>query len=365
MISRGRIWDLLEDYDDVSVAVICSHSALQLIHGAKLEGFKTIGICTEERKRAYSAFPRARADKFITVNKFSDILQEGYQKKLREENSIIVPHGSLVEYVGPQNLLEDFYVPIYGNRSSLTWESDRNKQLQWLEEAGVRVPRRYDDPSEIDNMAFVKFDGAKGGRGSFIARSEEDYYRKLDEKVEKGVVNNEDARNTTIQEFIPGVRYYPHYFFSMFDLRGASVEEGAIEVLGMDRRIEPIDESYRGLPEIPKEFFNYLVTGNEPLVIREKLLVDLIDMATGVIKSSKDLFPPGLFGPFCLETIYNPDQGFTAFEISGRIVAGTNLYPAGSPYTPYLYEKPMSTGRRVAKEIKEGLEENKLKEVIY
>ena len=133
----------------------------------------------------------------------------------------------------------------------------------------------------------------------------------------------------------------------------------------MDRRIEPIDESYRGLPDVPKEFYNYTVTGNESLVIREKLLVDIINMATDVIETSIDLFDPGIVGPFCLESIYHPDRGFTVFEISGRIVAGTNLFPMGSPYSAYFYEEPMSTGRRMAREIKMGIKKEELNKLVY
>ncbi len=72
--------------------------------------------------------------------------------------------------------------------------------------------------------------------------------------MDKGNISEEDIGSVTIQEFIPGIRYYPHYFYSLFDDRGAEVEEGAIEILGMDRRVEPIDESYRGLPDIPPNF---------------------------------------------------------------------------------------------------------------
>ncbi|VVC02065.1 5-formaminoimidazole-4-carboxamide-1-(beta)-D-ribofuranosyl 5'-monophosphate synthetase [uncultured archaeon] len=46
-------------------------------------------------------------------------------------------------------------------------------------------------------------------------------------------------------------------------------------------------------------------------------------------------------------------------------MAGTNIYPLGSPYTPYLYEEPMSMGRRIAREIKTGAKLNKLNKIIY
>ncbi len=370
MISRDKIQEILSTYDkkDITLGILTSHSALQLTHGARMEGFDTLGICPEERKRAYSAFPRAKPKNFLLVDEFSDILNEDKQEELREKNTIILPHGSFVEYVGAENLLEKFEVPVFGNRKSLEWEGSRKKQREWLKKAGINVPKRFDNPSQVDDIdgkVFVKFSGAKGGRGFFLAESEKEIEEKVEEKIKNGLITEKDAENITIQEFIPGIRYYPHYFYSMMNHRGAEVEDGSLEILGMDRRIEPIDESYRGLPDIPEDFFDYTVTGNEPLVIREKLLVDLVEMGTNIIKTSKELFPPGIPGPFCLETVYHPEKGFTTFEISGRIVAGTNLFPMGSPYSAYYFEEPMSTGRRIAREIKDAIEKEELDKIIY
>ncbi|KXA90302.1 hypothetical protein AKJ62_01170 [candidate division MSBL1 archaeon SCGC-AAA259D14] len=366
MIERKQIRDTLSQYEgDVTIGVLCSHSALQILHGARLEGFETVGVCPKERKKTYSSFPRAKPDEFLIVEDFEEILDEKNQEKLLEKNTVIIPHGSFVEYVGAENILENFRVPIFGNRKSLKWEGSRKKQRKWLEKADVKMPKRYEDPSKIDGKVIVKFSGAKGGRGFFTANSEYDFEEKLEKRLNEGLIKEEDVENITIQEFAPGVRYYPHYFHSIFYRKGAEVGDGSLEILGMDRRIEPIDESYRGLPDVPLDFFDYTVTGNESLVVREKLLVELIDIGISIIEASTELFPPGITGPFCLETIYHPRRGFTAFEISGRIVAGTNLFPTGSPYSPYYFEEPMSTGRRIAREIKRGIEEERMYRVIY
>ena len=60
----------------------------------------------------------------------------------------------------------------------------------------------------------------------------------------------------------------------------------------------------------------------------------------------------------------SPDQEFYAFEISARIVAGTNPYITGSPYTQLRYKEPMSTGRRIAREIKLAIKKGKLNKVL-
>ena len=72
-------------------------------------------------------------------------------------------------------------------------------------------------------------------------------------------------------------------------------------------------------------------------------------MGEKVVEASKKFDGIGLFGPFCLEMIITPDLEFYVFEISARIVAGTNPYINGSPYTDLRYDVPMSTGRRIAR----------------
>ncbi len=72
----------------------------------------------------------------------------------------------------------------------------------------------------------------------------------------------------------------------------------------------------------------------------------------------------GLFGPFCLEMVITPDQRMFVIEISGRIVAETSLYIGGSPYADLNYDVPMSTGRRIAREIKEAIKSDKLDLVL-
>ena len=133
MITKRTINDVLSEYDhdNVKVGTICSHSALQIFYGAKQEGFETLGICTEERKDVYDSFPLARPDSFLFVDKYSDILESEFQNDLQERSTIIIPHGSFVEYVGPENLEKKFQVPMYGNRKTLEWERDRRKQREW------------------------------------------------------------------------------------------------------------------------------------------------------------------------------------------------------------------------------------------
>ena len=139
--------------------------------------------------------------------------------------------------------------------------------------------------------------------------------------------------------------------------------------MGMDIRYESnVDSlgriSARDQIVLPKIDPSYVIVGNIPVVVRESFLPRLIEMGEDVVKQSKKLAPPGLFGPFCLETILTPEEEIFVFEISARIVAGTNPYIEGSPYTALKYNKPMSTGRRIALEIKNAIKTNQLKKIL-
>lgn len=109
---------------------------------------------------------------------------------------------------------------------------------------------------------------------------------------------------------------------------------------------------------------SYNIMGNMPIVARESLLTEIFEMGDRVIQASQEIEPGGLIGPFCLEAIVTPQLEFFVFEISARIVAGTNPYINGSPYSDLKYSEPMSTGRRVAREIKLATKQNKLNEIL-
>ena len=88
-------------------------------------------------------------------------------------------------------------------------------------------------------------------------------------------------------------------------------------------------------------------------------------MAEGTIAESFVLEDEsrGMIGPFCLETIVTDKLEFKVFEISARIVAGSNPFIGGSPYSD-INEERMSTGRRIARSIKKARDENRLTDIL-
>jgi 5-formaminoimidazole-4-carboxamide-1-(beta)-D-ribofuranosyl 5'-monophosphate synthetase len=350
-----NIKDLLANYDkkDLTIATVCSHSSLQIFNGAKKEGFKTLGIVIGEKRKFYDAFPMGKPDEFLIVENYKEILN--LTDDLRNRNSIIIPHGSFVEYLGPENFIK-LNIPTFGNRNVLLWESDRNKERQWLEGAGLTMPQEIKNPKNIDKPVIVKYHGAKGGKGFFIAKTYDEFEKRIDK-----------SKPYNIQEFVMGTRYYLHYFYSPIRDDAYKLSKGSLQLLSMDRRDETtIDEVQRlgSIQELEEIGIHptFVVTGNIPIVLRESLLPKVFQMGEMVVEKSLKLFG-GIIGSFCLETVVTEELKFKVFEISARIVAGTNPYVAGSPYSE-LIQPDLSTGRRIAQEIKFAAKMNLLEEIL-
>ena len=359
-------WLANYDRDNITIGVVASHSSLQILHGARVEGFRTLGIAVgENRRRFYKAFPGAEPDEWLMLENYREMLD--HAEWFRERNVVIIPHGSLVEYLGSTNYRE-LQVPTFGNRGILHWESSRERQRRWLEAGGCTMPKVLEDPHDIEGPVIVKYAGAKGGRGYFIARNYRDFRRNVDIEEE-----------FTIQEYVLGCRYYLHFFFDPtatdgFQVRGkgshAGKNMGRLELLSMDRRDESnVDEFYklgslRDLREMGVEP-SFVVTGNQPVVIRESLLPRAFEMAEGTVAESFELEEGsrGMIGPFCLETIVTDALEFKVFEISARIVAGSNPFVGGSSYSD-INEERMSTGRRIARSIRKACQSNRLEDIL-
>ncbi|MBI3587763.1 formate--phosphoribosylaminoimidazolecarboxamide ligase [Candidatus Micrarchaeota archaeon] len=332
---------------EVKIATIGSHSALQILKGAHDEGFKTIAVTTPKASKVYESF--GVADQIIEIDHFDKFAST--DRKLVEENAVMIPHGSFTAHLSLEES-KRMNAMYYGNRDILDWEFDRVKQREWLEAAGLRIPKNFTHAHEIDRPTIAKYYGARGGKGYFFAKTEKEFDRGIEKFGRSPLI---------IQEYIIGVPLYIHYFHSSLT--------GELEIMSMDKRYESNVDSLGRIPLKSQEGMeidpSFVVVGNMPLVLRESLLAEAIEMGEKLVKASETLMgPKGLYGPFCLETIITPEQKFYIIEVSARIVAGTNCFIPNSPYTALRYDVPMTTGRRIALEIRRGIEQGRLEELV-
>ncbi len=337
-----------------SIATLGSHCALQVLKGAKDEGLKTVLVCEKKREKLYRRFNFI--DEFILVDSFVDVLDQKVSSVLEQNNSILIPHGTLIAQMNTEQI-ESIKTPVFGNKMILKWEADRKLKEQLMHEAKLDVPKSIASPSEINSLVIAKRHGAAGGKGYFLATSEQEYNKKRDKLIEEGIINGDS--DLYIQEYASGVLAYLQYFYSPLNEK--------LEFFGVDKRHESDIDALARIPadvqmnsdKVPS--FN--VIANSPLVLRESLLDEVYSMGERFVEASKKLVSPGMNGPFCIEGVYDKNATFKTFEFSARIVAGTNIYMDGSPYSTLLYDEPMSMGRRIAREIKIASEGNQLDKI--
>ena len=102
MIKSSEIKKIVNDYSDVKIGVLGSHSALEIMDGAKDEDFQTRVFCQKGREGPYQRFGRI-ADEITVLDKFKDMASAKYQKELRDSSTIIVPSQITNCILGIQN----------------------------------------------------------------------------------------------------------------------------------------------------------------------------------------------------------------------------------------------------------------------
>lgn len=365
MISRPQVTNIVNQYDleNITIGTIGSHSALDIMDGAKDENMKTICICQKGREIPYQRFKRL-TDKIILLDRFSDIMSSENQKKLQQLNTIMITHRALTAYLGYDNIENNLNVPIFGNRLLLRAEerSTIRNQYYLLEKANIRHPRIYKNPSEIDGPALVKVQEAnrKLERAFFIVSSYEDYKRKAKLKVEQGLIKEEDLNSAVIEEYIVGTYFNFNFFHSPLT--------DETQFLGIERRLQTnLHDFTTSLParqqlEIDIEIQNIEV-GHTPASIRESLLEKVFEIGDKFAAVVKGEYPPGIIGPISLQSIVTLDLNLVVYDVSLR-VPGNPIMATTSPYAKYYYGHTMGVGRRIAMEVKNAIIQERLTEIV-
>jgi 5-formaminoimidazole-4-carboxamide-1-(beta)-D-ribofuranosyl 5'-monophosphate synthetase len=364
LISLEQVAAIVGDYDlkSVTVGTIGSHSALEIMDGAKDENLKTICICQKGREQPYRRFKRL-ADEIILLDKFSDILYAENQEKLRQFNTIMVAHRAFTAYLGYDSIENDLKVPVFGNRLLLRAEERTAPRNQYylLEKAGIRHPKLYHKALDIDGPVMIKVQEArrKLERAFFIASSYEDYEKKSKQKIEQGLVTKQDLDRATVEEYVPGTYFNLNFFVSPLT--------GETEFLGIERRLQTnihdiVSLSARQQMEIDVQIQNIEV-GHTPASIRESLLEKVFEMGDRIAVAARKEYPPGIIGPISLQSIVTVDLDFVVYDVSLR-VPGNPIMATTSPYAKYYYGHTMGVGRRIAMEIKEAIEQRKLPDIV-
>jgi 5-formaminoimidazole-4-carboxamide-1-(beta)-D-ribofuranosyl 5'-monophosphate synthetase len=383
MIERDKIQEVLKEYDlsKTKLGMIASHSALDVCDGAAEEGFETIVICQKGREKTYNQYLMAErdgngnlirgvVDKAIVYDKFNEIMKTENQKMLVSENALFIPNRSFSSYVTLEEIENEFMIPMVGSRNLLRTEERGEKQdYYWLlEKAGLPFPEKVESPNEINGLSMIKLHHAqkKLERGFFSASSYEEYQKKAELLLKQNVITKDALDNARIERYIIGPVFNFDFFYSPIENKGAKVE-----LLGVDWRFETSLDGHVRLPapqqmELSETQINpeYTVCGHNSATLRESLLEKVFPLAEGYVEATQKHHPPGIIGPFCLQTCVDKDLNFFIYDVAPRVGGGTNVHMSvGHPYGNTLWRKSMSTGRRIAMEVRRAIDMDKVEEI--
>jgi 5-formaminoimidazole-4-carboxamide-1-(beta)-D-ribofuranosyl 5'-monophosphate synthetase len=293
------------------------------------------------------------------------------QQKLLDDNVLFVPNRSLTSYIGMDAVEDDFAVPLLGSRNLLRSE-DRGfaKDYYWLlKEANLPFPKKIENPRDIDRLVIVKLHHAKKKleRGFFTASSFEEYSQKSEQLITQGVIDRETLGEARIEEYIIGPVFNLDFFYSPLENFCSK-----IELLGIDWRFESSLDGHVRLPAPQQMTLNeaqrvpeYTVCGHNSSTLRESLLENAFELAEKYVRATQEHYAPGIIGPFCLQTCVDKDLQFFIYDVAPRVGGGTNVHMnVGHSYGNSLWRTEMSTGRRVAREVRNAIAEERLEEIV-
>jgi len=290
-------------------------------------------------------------------------------------------------------------------------------------EGGIRFKEPIDEPmilkAEHAHRAFE--------REFIFAADSHDLEEKVAVEIAAGNLSKEALENGRVEQIVLGPHANFNFFFSPLDAKGdwgdveewfaklynVSLEEARIclanQFLSIDERRESILDGLKRLPSDVqnkiKRVPSFEVAAHAILSLRESLLKDLHRYADRFLLACREHAPPGIIGAWCLQTLITWDRvskyelkpavkldvtmgaeakkatDYGLYDIHGeadpymhipvtqdvalRHGGGTNVHMGlGSQYANAKYKKRLSTGDRIALEIKRALKTKQLHEIV-
>ncbi len=366
---------LASSFKKPTLAVLGSHSALDICSGARAFKIPNLVVCQKGRDATYSRHYKVRTPKgskteigcveeVMLLDKFADIVSPKAVSDLQKRQAIFVPHRSFSVYVGYDNIEQKFAVPIFGNRWLLRAE-ERNmpkNQHYLLQKAGIRIPKTFSSPDQIDRLCIIKASEAKRSyeRAFFYASSPEQYRAEGARMIKEGRITPAGLQSALIEEFVLGAHFNFNFFLSPLT--------GELELLGLDTRRQTNLDGVLRLPaaqqlEITKHVIvNNIEAGHIACTIRESHLDQVFEIGQKFVDTVKKEFPPGPIGPFALQGAIDGSEKILIFDVSFRVPGspGTKF----TPYSQYLHGRSFSVGERIAFEVQEALRQKRMDEIV-
>ena len=189
----------------------------------------------------------------------------------------------------------------------------------------------------------------------FVVNSAQDFLVKSENKIKEKVITKEDLELSVIEEFVVGT-YFNFNFFS-------SPLTPETEFLGIERRLQTNLNDLNALPAKQQLEFDtevkHIEIGHTPASIRESMLEKYLNLVINLLMLLNE-YPPGIIGPFSLQSIVTPELEIVVYDVSLR-VPGNPIMATTSPYTKYSYGQTFGIGGG----LQWKLRSNSLKQTIH
>ncbi|VVC04370.1 5-formaminoimidazole-4-carboxamide-1-(beta)-D-ribofuranosyl 5'-monophosphate synthetase [Candidatus Bilamarchaeum dharawalense] len=350
---------------EYTISTLGSHSALDVSEGAKKEGFRSLVVAQRGREKVYLGPYKTRKrgkkeigviDELLLLGKFNEILTPGNREFMKKRNCIFVPNRSFAVYVGYEGIEKEFDIPVFGNKYLLRAEERDVPKNQYylMEKAGVRTPKQFKSPKDINKLSIVKVSEAKRTyeRAFFLARNFEEYTERSEALIKSGKTTREQLQKAKIEEYIVGAQFNLNFFYS-------PVHE-ELELLGVDTRRQTNLDGYLRMPAdvqldlLKMQQPSTIEVGHIACTLRESLLEQVYEVGENFVRAVQKEYKNGIIGPFALQGAFVEEEGekFVCFDVSLRMPGspGTRF----TPYSEYMFRESISFGRRIAMEIKDA-----------
>jgi 5-formaminoimidazole-4-carboxamide-1-(beta)-D-ribofuranosyl 5'-monophosphate synthetase len=364
------------DRDALTLCSIGSHSALEIAYGARAQKLKNLIVTARGREQTYARHyarrespPRGCVDRTIELGAFTDILDPKVQDTLLAANALFVPNRSFEVYLHEKFSYDEIEsrmrIPFIGNRRLLRAEErdEEDNQYALLARAGIRHPRVFSRPEDIDRLVMVKAAHAKVSfeRAFFLCSSPAEYERESNRLIDAGMVTEAALETARIEEFALGPSVNLNFFYSPL--------LGELELCGTDTRRQTNLDGLRTLPpaqllaavDIPVRMEE---AGHIATTLTESTLEKAFDMGERFVHAAREQSPPGVIGPFALQCIIaaGPPKEFVVYDVSLRIPGspGTRY----TPYSAYRWGRDVSVGERIAMEVVWARDAGRLADIL-
>jgi 5-formaminoimidazole-4-carboxamide-1-(beta)-D-ribofuranosyl 5'-monophosphate synthetase len=105
--------------------------------------------------------------------------------------------------------------------------------------------------------------------------------------------------------------------------------------------------------------------GHVAVTVLESLLEKVFAAGEKIVEETQKAFSPGIIGPFALQSAIvekNGKKEIVVFDVSFRMPGSPGI--SATPYASYLFGETVSMGKRIAMEIKDATEKERLEEIV-